>query len=390
MTTTTTTTTTATTAAIRQPLQHHALCLFSPTSDIPVATQPAAVVRSGTPALSTNPSSIGSTNSSGSLQRETSGATEHPDDSWPMAVEALAQRLWDCGRDALGGGRPQHQQEQQQQQQQHPKPLSAATTASSQLDFDAAPHTPTTATTAENNDSGDEDVPEDLLCDGPYVCIENWSHTTNSDKHKPAVAQMPLWPTKDNSGQWPQPTLIAESPGRPNDQSSDFSQRQQKHRPSHDIQLPQKKQHKHYYQRPMDNPFKTMLKQPSVSIHQQKPAYILTPYKSMPPTHGLQQCNGACVHCKQGNFLEFCFVSDRCVCSCHKVCPCKPCLDIRDQRKHARSAALDISFINAGGDGANNGNKRSAEFFSSHADSPPKVTKIWNDDSQHGLCFMAS
>ncbi|PIA14552.1 hypothetical protein COEREDRAFT_82681 [Coemansia reversa NRRL 1564] len=39
-----------------------------------------------------------------------------------------------------------------------------------------------------------------------------------------------------------------------------------------------------------------------------------------------------CIHCKRGNFLEFCFTDDRCHCVCHDACPCNPCMEIRRLR----------------------------------------------------------
>ncbi|KAJ2743791.1 hypothetical protein H4S06_005526 [Coemansia sp. BCRC 34490] len=42
--------------------------------------------------------------------------------------------------------------------------------------------------------------------------------------------------------------------------------------------------------------------------------------------------SAGCVHCKQGNFLEFCFVVDKCICKCHNDCPCNPCTNIRSHR----------------------------------------------------------
>ncbi|KAJ1817591.1 hypothetical protein LPJ56_004032, partial [Coemansia sp. RSA 2599] len=268
---TATTTTAATTEAVRRP--PNTLCLFSPSD---------AEAHGRTPALSTNHSSASS--STNSLRREdtcgaaaaAAAAPELPEDSWPLAVEALAQRLWDCGRDALGG-RPQ-----QQQQQQQPKPLSTATTALSQLEYDAEEtlHTPTTAAEATG------EAAEELLCDGPYVRIEHWSRTGESEKHERLV-------DRDNIGQSPRPAQRVccrgklEGSSRPNDQSDDYS-RQQQQRSHGKTPTPPLSAH-NYHHRPMDNPFKTMLKQPSVHIHGQKAPYILTPYKSMPPSYDQQQ-----------------------------------------------------------------------------------------------------
>ncbi|KAJ2122304.1 hypothetical protein IW147_003501 [Coemansia sp. RSA 720] len=67
------------------------------------------------------------------------------------------------------------------------------------------------------------------------------------------------------------------------------------------------------HEQPVSNPFKTMLRVPTTA-----PA--------------AEWERDSCVHCKQGNFLEFCFAGTRCVCACHAECPCNPCHDIRRAR----------------------------------------------------------
>ncbi|KAJ1745386.1 hypothetical protein LPJ62_002549 [Coemansia sp. RSA 2167] len=73
-------------------------------------------------------------------------------------------------------------------------------------------------------------------------------------------------------------------------------------------------------------------------IHEQP---VLNPFKTMlrvPTTAPVAGSNGdACVHCKRGNFLEFCFAGTRCVCACHAECPCNPCHEIRRARTVSRS-----------------------------------------------------
>ncbi|KAJ2295637.1 hypothetical protein IWW55_005382 [Coemansia sp. RSA 2706] len=75
---------------------------------------------------------------------------------------------------------------------------------------------------------------------------------------------------------------------------------------------------------PVSNPFKSM-KRPLPSA----------PLAPKPSWTG--ESPDLCVHCKQGNFLEFCFAKDRCRCTCHAECPCKPCADIRRGRPSLKS-----------------------------------------------------
>ncbi|KAJ2699392.1 hypothetical protein FB645_005332, partial [Coemansia sp. IMI 203386] len=157
---TTTTTVAATTTAIRQPLQ--TLCLVSPPDTGPPyhsSHTPALSTNSGSSASSATSSAISSTDSSLPKQGEST-------DSWPTAVEALAQRLWDCGRDALGRtNRPQGPL------------LFTSTTEKPEQDSDAS-----------NNVIEEQlcDVLEDQqqLCDGPYVRIERWSRSGIKHEHQ--------------------------------------------------------------------------------------------------------------------------------------------------------------------------------------------------------------
>ncbi|KAJ2834945.1 hypothetical protein GGI24_000134 [Coemansia furcata] len=81
----------------------HSLCLFSPAADEDVrAQQPCSTAA---PSLS-SASSESSSASSSSINSSTDSNADSVrpgsiTDTWPMAVEALAQRLWDCGREAL-------------------------------------------------------------------------------------------------------------------------------------------------------------------------------------------------------------------------------------------------------------------------------------------------
>ncbi|KAJ2448973.1 hypothetical protein EV183_005152 [Coemansia sp. RSA 2336] len=87
---------------------------------------------------------------------------------------------------------------------------------------------------------------------------------------------------------------------------------------SMDIKPPSKHTSSLLHMQPKSNPFKTMLR--------------ADPTSSPSAPHSRQQPGRLCVHCKQGNFLEFCFSADRCSCGCHNECPCKPCMDIRQVR----------------------------------------------------------
>ncbi|KAI9471454.1 hypothetical protein BX667DRAFT_500631 [Coemansia mojavensis] len=82
------------------------------------------------------------------------------------------------------------------------------------------------------------------------------------------------------------------------------------------------------HMQPKSNPFKTMMR--------------AEPTPSLSAPHTRQHPEKICIHCKQGNFLEFCFSADRCSCGCHNECPCKPCLDIRQTRSR-KVAVREIS-----------------------------------------------
>ncbi|KAJ2809923.1 hypothetical protein H4S07_002979, partial [Coemansia furcata] len=80
----------------------HLLCLFSPVADEDVrAQQPCSTAA---PSLSSASSESSSASSSINSSTDSNTDSVRPGsitDTWPMAVEALAQRLWDCGREAL-------------------------------------------------------------------------------------------------------------------------------------------------------------------------------------------------------------------------------------------------------------------------------------------------
>ncbi|KAJ2608875.1 hypothetical protein H4S08_004282 [Coemansia sp. RSA 1365] len=107
---------------------------------------------------------------------------------------------------------------------------------------------------------------------------------------------------------------------------------------------------------PISNPFRTMMRPSgpptapptsvacqmpqrrerctsSASLRSQQPPVNLRPAASPLLTAEVPPLSvDPCIHCKRGNFLEFCFATDRCRCVCHDACPCNPCLDIRRLR----------------------------------------------------------
>ncbi|KAJ2688197.1 hypothetical protein IWW39_002397 [Coemansia spiralis] len=218
-----------------------------------------------------------------------------------MAVEALAQRLWDCGREALS-------------RRNSSSDSSSADNSESKLVFDET----------REVTGGQEDTAG--LCDGPYVRVD----------YSASPPPPPPPPVDDLIDQPPPPLQQRVACGRP--------------------------PLIHY--QPRTNPFKTMMRVPA-TMDKKAPAprlssatiasracrrqveedeaknatsptpLVLTLTGSLRTT--TTDNNGSplsCTHCKRGNFLEFCFVSDRCSCRCHDDCPCNPCLDIKDHRRH--------------------------------------------------------
>ncbi|KAJ2002811.1 hypothetical protein H4R26_003409 [Coemansia thaxteri] len=192
------------------------------------------------------------------------------DSPWPMAVEALAQRLWDCGRDALQLSRQQQQRRRR-----------SASPCESRL-------------VPNDEDEDDVGVGAAGLCDGPYVRVDLGGPEEEKEEELAPPA--------------PRPPATATT------------------------------RHMHCLQ-PRSNPFKPMLRRDASRVASPTATPLLTRANSGDSSvsarsaHGPSPSPSVCTHCKRGNFLEFCFVADRCRCSCHNECPCNPCLDIRGCRR---------------------------------------------------------
>ncbi|KAJ2711057.1 hypothetical protein H4R19_003433 [Coemansia spiralis] len=75
---------------------------------------------------------------------------------------------------------------------------------------------------------------------------------------------------------------------------------------------------------PRSNPFKTMMRTAAAAAVGDGAVDSCKVQK--------EHSNRRCVHCKSGNFLEFCYAADQCRCACHQLCPCNPCLCLRRMR----------------------------------------------------------
>ncbi|KAJ2006181.1 hypothetical protein GGI04_001967 [Coemansia thaxteri] len=184
------------------------------------------------------------------------------DSPWPMAVEALAQRLWDCGRDALQLSRQQQQRRRR-----------SASPCESRL-------------VPNDEDEDDVGVGAAGLCDGPYVRVDLGGPEEEEEEEELAPPA-------------PRPPATATT------------------------------RHMHCLQ-PRSNPFKPMLRRDASRVASPTATPLLTRANSGDSSvsarsaHGPSPSPSVCTHCKRGNFLEFCFVADRCRCSCHNECPCNP------------------------------------------------------------------
>ncbi|KAJ2824599.1 hypothetical protein FBU31_003947 [Coemansia sp. 'formosensis'] len=293
----------------------HSLCLFSPTADEDVrAQQPCSTAA---PSLSSASSESSSASSSINSSTDSNTDSVRPGsitDTWPMAVEALAQRLWDCGREALS------------------RRSSTSDTNSvneSKLVFDETGEVDTSAG----------------LCDGPYVRIDY-------SASPPALPSAELEPSPPPLQQHVacRPPLI------------------------------------HY--RPRTNPFKTMMRTPAFDDKSRLSSAAATSHacrhveaknatspqasSPLPLASNNSPPSSSCTHCKRGNFLEFCFVADRCSCQCHDVCPCNPCLGIKDHRHHMLDSRQRVSRMPL---------------------RPSKAARVWVDDGhpqhrQPSLCTL--
>ncbi|KAJ2379663.1 hypothetical protein GGI05_006567, partial [Coemansia sp. RSA 2603] len=333
-------------------------------------------------------------------------------------------RLWDCGRDAFGRHYPSSL-----------SPSSSSFVLPSKLVFDDDEDKDENGNGANNYSSSSpnsvicdapicqDDVAADSLCDGPYVKIdyaqpELGPTTVTATAVAAAAACSP--PANYSAAAVTEKAAIRQQLGADDHGDDHISSHPQS--PTH-----QKQKWQHQQQlcqnQPMTNPFKTMMLRqlpPSctavgsphhespagVSVHQ-RPGYMRTPYRTAAPTPraaatpALQ--NSACVHCKRGNFLEFCFVNDRCQCACHAECPCKPCIDIREQRLNQKASFTIISAAAAHASAVSTPTKRSHNdyFVKHHSPHAAKAARVWNGSSQkqqqqqqppqqHGLCSLAS
>ncbi|KAJ2262274.1 hypothetical protein GGI01_001670 [Coemansia sp. RSA 376] len=325
----------------------HSLCLFSSSSPPPPPAVADEDVRAqqkqeqqqqrptAVPSLSSASSSPSSSSihSSADTESSTSSRPGSFADTWPMAVEALAQRLWDCGREALLSRRSSNSD-------------CDGKSNESKLVFDE------TGEVADTCLVGGQEETSAGLCDGPYVRIDY-------------SASPP-----------PPPTLI------PTTELVD------EHPPLQQRLVCGRPPLIHY--RPRTNPFKTMMRTPATTLDKAQlssaaaatsrgcrraeeaaTSPTATPSSSPPMltlTSSLSTTASnnsttppSCTHCKRGNFLEFCFVSDRCSCRCHDVCPCNPCLDIKDHRRHIIGA-----------------HKQRVSLTSR----PSKAARVWADDGR--------
>ncbi|KAJ2886748.1 hypothetical protein H4R27_000445 [Coemansia aciculifera] len=307
----------------------HSLCLFSSSPPPPSAAdedvraqqqqqqRPTAV-----PSLSSASSSPSTSIHSSTDTESSASSSSRPGsfaDTWPMAVEALAQRLWDCGREALLSRRSSNSD-------------CNSTSHESKLVFDE------TGEAADICLGGGQEDTSAGLCDGPYVRID---YSASPPPPPPPPTLLP--PATDLMDQHP-PLQQRVACGRP--------------------------PLIHY--RPRTNPFKTMMRTPATATLDKSrlssaaatsracrraeeakaatsppttpsstPPLLLTLTTTSSVSTGAASNNSpppSCTHCKRGNFLEFCFVSDRCSCRCHDVCPCNPCLDIKDHRRNVLGA----------------------------------------------------
>ncbi|KAJ2077242.1 hypothetical protein H4R24_005248 [Coemansia sp. RSA 988] len=254
-------------------------------------TEPAA--SDGSSASNTQPYS----SSNGSSL--TSSSSNGRDEAEAAAVDTLAQRLWDAGR--IG--------ERQ------------SSGVSSKLLFDA----------------------EALCDDAPYVCVDRVA--------APALQQRGAWRKRfaaacGEDGQ--QPFVRVSGP------NALPSTRRAQAVPLPQCSSPAPLCSPLIHPQPISNPFRTMMRSsgPSTalptSLACQQPrersasSASLRPHPPpptpraavLPPLTAGAALTLAdpCIHCKRGNFLEFCFAADRCRCTCHDACPCNPCMDIRRLR----------------------------------------------------------
>ncbi|KAJ1989698.1 hypothetical protein GGI25_004726 [Coemansia spiralis] len=343
-----------------------------------------ATANAATPTLSPKSGSSAESSIASSSSRAQSECTT--DSSWPMAVDALAQRLWDCGRNAIS---------------RHCTSTSSSSSTSSsnflpveQLEPAQAAHSVDNGDKAparhllpdqKNNAPGNDDDGI-VLCDGPYVHVDYAaappeltavlplhppSHTSNNQPNRKRNYSQKQMLVQQNAFGAAAATATGKKPFAGSELTTDsyFAQMADTKSLCRSPQIACDRLQLVHYQ-PMTNPFKTMAKSTTNSTslatspitanptansasgalaHQTNHHYKLISSPASPsPTSPFRRPNHyeanpsfseaeakpilPCVHCKRGNFLEFCFVNDRCGCNCHSKCPCNPCTNIRSHR----------------------------------------------------------
>ncbi|KAJ2718444.1 hypothetical protein GGI07_005756 [Coemansia sp. Benny D115] len=218
-----------------------------------------------TPELSaTNSNTSTSTSTGSSVASRDSGAdsqtksrlSQTETETWPTAVEALVQRLWECGRDALN------------RHYSTSPPTSAAPSASgSKLVFDDTEEAGNLGLDAASSLDQHDDtaVDADSLCDGPYVRVDYCSQPESSklaqDKIIGAVTA-PASPSENAQRDVSAAKACGVNGGL--DHDSLPARRQQTPHCGRKRQAAtcEKKRPALLHYQPMSNPFKTMLRQP--------------------------------------------------------------------------------------------------------------------------------
>ncbi|KAJ1662996.1 hypothetical protein EV178_005407 [Coemansia sp. RSA 1646] len=367
------------------------------------------------------------------------------DSSWPLAVDALAQRLWDCGRDPLSRDFSSSSASSSLSSSSNflsTTQMELAMTASFKLNTKGFFARRVAPECSDADAVSDKECDEDgVLCDGPYVHVNyavapaELPTTVSPPRHTIAFQQQQstrnhqTWQQKQQHQQ----QRVQQMQGHPLTsrralQTPPFSATNNDLLCPAPMSAPETKSLHHssraicdrlqliHYQ-PMTNPFKTMAKSATASpttAYPQKPIAslssssssattmdspgatansatdatvraeqkashyfsnrrqrellpsLVSPMSLRRPTkrHHYEKDDVAqlpalppqasklatlakhgCVHCKKGNFLEFCFVSDRCICKCHSDCPCNPCTNIRSHRSSLSSSATQNSFF---------------------------------------------
>ncbi|KAJ2397448.1 hypothetical protein GGI23_003535 [Coemansia sp. RSA 2559] len=418
-------------------------------------TQPAPSTKaSTTPALSPPASSLTEHSLAASDEEdcpETPSSRQSDyatDSSWPRAVDALAQRLWDCGRDPLSH-HDFSSSSASSSSSNFPSATqieSAMTTASFKLSTKGSFMRRGAADASAADSASDKESDEDsVLCDGPYVHVNyavapSEMPATLPSGHAIMLQQKQQKKSTKSHQTWQQqqqqqqqkimqghpltsrralripPPFSATNNGPSSLYLTPMSAPESKSLHQDPRAICDRLQLIHY--QPVSNPFKTMAKSATASpttacslkpiapppsssssaetmgsppatassatsataraekktghyFSNQRQRELLPSLVSPmslrsrpakrhhryeqddiaqlpalpPPLATRLAAKHGCVHCKRGNFLEFCFVNDRCICKCHSDCPCNPCTTIRSHRSTLSSSATQNSFF---------------------------------------------